>query len=106
MKNSAGLRNKNSQEDIYSEIYFLIKENGGSWQSAGAFLGLVGAFLSPIAGILLNLIAWQITFGNLKSFLIRTSLVLLALFLPLSVLGAHCLDLIEKKIKSQNFPRI
>jgi hypothetical protein len=98
------LRNENEPEDIYSEIYFLINENQDLWQAAGASLGLAGGFLSPLAGIVLSLIAWNIASENLKLFLNEGSAVLFVISLPLYFLGAHYLDLIEEKALEDFLP--
>ncbi len=83
---------------IYRRILLLLGKNRGGWQSAVAAGGLFGGLLSIVLGFLdwgvVGLIAPA---GALGSFLNRAGIVLFILPLPLLALGAHCLDLLEKK---------
>ncbi len=89
-------------EGLYPQILFLIKKNKWTWQSVAALFGFGSAILSFIVGILLPIAAfWLIPDGS-DSTLKGISSVFLILILPLLALGAHCLDLLEKK--SKDFP--
>jgi hypothetical protein len=83
--------------EVYLRLYLLIKENKRTWASAAALFGLGGGFLAPIVGTLLNLIDWLRATGVAHSQFYKVSMVFYALTLPLLALGAHCLDLLEKK---------
>ncbi|HEV2761382.1 MAG TPA: hypothetical protein VGV38_00205 [Pyrinomonadaceae bacterium] len=83
---------------IYPRISFLLVKNRGTWQASVAALGLFGGLLSVVLGALdwaaVGLLAPS---GDLGSFLDAAGVVLFALALPLLALGAHCLDLLERK---------
>ena len=67
------------------------------YKSAGAFFGLCFGLLAPLVGSLLTGISW-FTGPHWHGFFIqRDGTVLLFLTIPLLILGAHCLDLMEKK---------
>lgn len=68
----------------------------------GAVFGLGSGILSIIVAIVLPVITPWLAASDSVSFLKGISSVLLILFLPLLILGAHCLDLLEKK--SGDFP--
>ena len=101
MKVRASVPETIMQEEIWNElyprIYRLIKKNWFAWQSVGAILGLGGGILSFFTGVLLTAsssFAMQI---SLKTNLYRTGIIFFVLILPFLTLGAHCLDLLEKK---------
>ncbi len=97
MKSSHKSKEDEIWEGLYPRVSFLIKTNKWTWQSVGAVFGLGGGILSIIVAILLPIIASWLTPNDLVSFLKGISFVFLILFLPLLILGAHCLDLLEKK---------
>ena len=73
----------------------------GSWnrRSSGVAIGLCGGFVALIAGSILTLISWFIDPKWHGVFLHQTSTFLFVLALPLLIIGAHCLDLIDKDKK-------
>lgn len=84
--------------EIFQRILRLMGKNRGSWQAVAAAVSLFGASLSIVIGSL----DWAFVglfspAGALGSFLDTAGTVLLLLPLPLLVLGAFCLDLLEKK---------
>ena len=70
----------------------------GSWnrRSSGVAIGLCGGFVALIAGSILTLVSWFIDPKWHGVFLHQTSTFLFVLALPLLVIGAHCLDLIDR----------
>ncbi len=83
---------------IYRRILFLVGKNRRSWQAVAAAVGLFGGLLS----ILLGVLDWAVVglfapSGALGSSLDAAGTVLFVVPLPLLALGAHCLDLLEKK---------
>ena len=71
--------------------------HGWNWRSVGAATAFFLGILSPILGSILTVIAWA-TGPNWHGFLIhRDGTVLLFLTIPLLVVGAHFLDLMDKK---------
>ena len=87
----------NDEGNIYHQICDLIEKQAGTWQSIFAVIGLGGAVLCPLLGILLGTAAWLVVSPKAISVLHIVSIVAFALTVPLLGCGAHCLDLIEKK---------
>ncbi|HVG32633.1 MAG TPA: hypothetical protein VM911_06115 [Pyrinomonadaceae bacterium] len=75
----------------------LIKKNPRAWQSVCAVLGLVGGVIAPILGATSDVLTWFVPSQTVNAYLHVSSIVLCALTLPLLVLGAYCLDLLEAK---------
>jgi hypothetical protein len=97
MINKAGSEKNIERIDISSEIYYLIRKIDGSWAAAGAFIGLMGGILSTLSGMILTLMAWNTASESFKLPLDQWGTALFILSLPLYALGAHCLDLVERK---------
>ena len=68
-----------------------------SWKSRGAIAGLSGGLIAPIFAVLLTVISWftDPMWHGLALHTAGTSLFVATL--PLLVLGAHCLDLLDKE---------
>ena len=90
---------------MYQRILLLMGKNRGAWQAVAAGVGLFGGLLSVVLGVLdwaaVGLFAPA---GALGSFLDAAGTVLFVLPLPLLALGAHCLDLLEKKAPALPLP--
>lgn len=68
-----------------------------SWNGCGALLGLCGGIVTAMLGSLLTATTW-IVGNDWGGFHLQTdATVLLFLTIPLLTLGAHCLDLLERK---------
>ena len=73
-----------------------LNEHGWTWKSTGACVGLFGGVIAPLIGVGLTALAWFI--GDWHGFHIgRDGAVLLFLTIPLLILGAHCLDLLDNE---------
>lgn len=83
--------------DLYQEIETLINKNPRAWQSVCAVVGLAGGLIAPILGATTDVISWFVSSDTVNSYLHVSSIVLCALTLPLLILGASCLDLLEVK---------
>ena len=68
-----------------------------SWRTGGAICGLGFGIVAPVIGSILTAIAWFTGPQWHGFFLQRDGTALLFLTIPLLILGAHCLDLIEKQ---------
>lgn len=73
----------------------------------GAVLGLGGGLIAPILGSIITVISWFVDPAWHGISLHGSGTTLFALTLPLLILGAHCLDLLDKEknrrdIKSGN----
>ena len=71
---------------------------GWNWQAAGAALGLIGGLISPVVGSVLTAIAWFT--GPLWHgvHIQRDGTALLFLTIPLLIIGACGLDLLDGKV--------
>jgi len=67
-----------------------------SWKSAIAAFGLCAGFVAPILGSILTVISWFRDPVWHHVYLHQAGTTLFVLTLPLLLLGAHCLDLIDK----------
>jgi hypothetical protein len=81
------------------EIYVWSRHDGWTWQAAVAVAGLGGGVLSAAAGSLLSAVAW--TMGDETGGLSLHGVggILLLSTIPLLVLGAHCLDLLDRRME-------
>ena len=70
-----------------------------NWKSRGAVAGLSGGLIAPVFAGLLTAISWFIdpVWHGFALHTAGTSLFVVAI--PLLVLGAHCLDLLDKENK-------
>jgi hypothetical protein len=84
--------------NMYRQICDLLEQQPWTWQSVSAVIGLMGAVLCPLLGILLTVATWFIVSPKAISVFHIVSVAAFALTVPLLACGAHCLDLIEKKI--------
>lgn len=73
--------------------------HGWTWRSGGAVCGLFLGIISPILGTILTAIAWFTGPEWHGLALHRDGTVLFFLTIPLLILGAHCLDLLDKQNK-------
>ena len=73
-------------------------------QAAGALAGLAGGLTTALLGSLLTLAGWLVANEAVSNWLLTSGSVLLFLTIPLIVLGACCLDLVEKD-KSQRWSK-
>ena len=71
--------------------------HGWTWKAFGAVFGLSCGIISPLIGSVLTAIAWFTGPEWHGLFIQRYGTVLLFLTIPLLVLGAHCLDLMDKQ---------
>ena len=76
-----------------------MRVHGWTWTSGGAVGGLCFGIISPIIGSVLTAIAWFTGPGWHGLPLHRGGTVLLFLTIPLLILGAHCLDLLDRQEK-------
>lgn len=91
-------------EMLYQRISLLIKKNRRGWAPRGAAFGLLGGMLSIILGALLWAIVPLLLQAGMRSFLNVLETVCFVLPLPLLALGAHCLDILEKRTPLPQLP--
>lgn len=66
------------------------------WRSFGAVFGLLGGIVSVSLGSVFTAISWITGVEGIGAYLQTLGTAFLVLTIPLLVLGAHCLDLLEK----------
>lgn len=86
-----------TETDLYGEMEALIKKNPRAWQSVCAVLGLAGGVITPLLGAAADVLTWFVHSQSVNSYMHVASIVLCALALPLLIIGAFCLDLLESK---------
>ena len=78
-----------------------LRQHGWTWTSCGGVCGLVGGIIAPALGSALTAISW-FTGAKWGGFHVqRTGAILLFLTIPLLLLGAHCLDLLDRERKEE-----
>lgn len=75
--------------------------HGWTWRTGGAVCGLGGGIIAPLAGSILTAMAWFTGPVWHGLALQRNGTVLLFLTIPLLLLGAHCLDLMDRQTKAR-----
>lgn len=95
-------KNKSREDEIWNDLYprmgLLIKKDCWEWESVVAASAFGVGVLSFVAGTILTIAAWFVSPGNLYQYFKVASIICFAINLPLFALGAHCLDLLEKKL--------
>lgn len=66
------------------------------WRAFGALVGLLGGIVAALVGSMFTAISWITGVEGNGAFMQTLGTVFLFLTIPLLVLGAHCLDLLEK----------
>lgn len=72
-----------------------------NWKNAAAAFGLSAGFIAPIVGSIITVISWFRDPVWHHVALHQAGTTLFVLTLPLLVLGAHCLDLLDNDKKAQ-----
>src|SRR5688572_300390 len=75
-----------------------IRRNPATWQPAAACPCFVGSFLSLAVGFVLTT-GWVLN-AQRHPLLHGIGLTLLIVAIPIMILGGHCLDLMEKKVRN------
>jgi hypothetical protein len=86
-----------AESDLYREIGSLIRKNPRRWQTVCAVACLGGSLVAPFLGVMLDVVARFINSVAVNSYLHAVSMILCGLTVPLLILGAACLDLLEAK---------
>lgn len=93
-----------AETDLYKKMEALIKKNPWAWQSVCAVLGLVGGIIAPLLGATSDVVTWFVHSQSVNSHLHVASIVSCALTIPLLMLGALCLDLLQRKTPNLSAP--
>lgn len=70
---------------------------GATWKSYGALAGLFAGLTAPVFGSLFTMVSWVSNRSWHGMSMHGVGTAMFALGIPLLVLGAHCLDLLEKE---------
>jgi hypothetical protein len=92
-----GMRTANS---FYLKPFPQRKRRGWSWQAIGALFGFVSGLIAIFFGTLFTIVNWFAKSGATSLFLRKFGTIFFVLAIPLFILGAHCLDLLERKDKA------
>ncbi len=79
------------------EIEYRATSYGWDWPSLGAIFGLSGGVIAALIGSVLVAGTWITSAKEFLSYERMMGTLLLFLTIPLLVLGAHCLDLMERR---------
>lgn len=104
MSTTYGSLEGEAETDLYQEMETLIRKNPWAWQSVCAVVGLAGGVIAPILGATADVITWFVHSQSVNSHLHVLSIVLCALTLPLIILGAFCLDSLQRKTNNLSSP--
>jgi hypothetical protein len=66
------------------------------WPAFGALVGLLGGIVAALVGSMFTAISWITGVEGNGAYMQTLGTVFLFLTIPLLVLGAHCLDVVEK----------
>ena len=87
-----------------SELYVWTRRGVWTWQAAGAVSGLCGGIVAGAFGALLSGAAWALGDKGGGLSMRGVGSVLLLSTIPLLILGAHCLDLLDGKMERSGQP--
>jgi len=75
---------------------YKLPQSPSPWKIVGSVFGLFGGLMAPIIGSVLTIVSWfaDPVWHGLSLHLAATSLFVISF--PLLLLGAHCLDLLDK----------
>jgi hypothetical protein len=95
-RDDESLRELRETEAHLKELYQATRRGGWTWQAVGAVSGLAGGIITATIGALLSACAWMLGAETVGLSLHRAGSILLLSTIPMLVLGACCLDLLEK----------
>ena len=89
----------NEAETRLKELCRWSSRRGLTWQSVGAVVGLGGGILAVADGTLMSAIAWLRGEGANDASMHGVGSILLLSTIPLLIFGAHCLDLLDRRVE-------
>ena len=96
-KDNESLREFKETQSRLNELFLWSSRRGWTWQAAGAMSGLCGGILAAAVGALLSAVAWVRGGETGWLSLHGVGSILLLSTIPLLILGAHCLDLLDRR---------
>jgi hypothetical protein len=97
------LRELKETQLCLKELYLWTRRDGWTWQAVGAVTGLCGGVLAAVVGALLSAVAWVRGDENGGLSMHGVGSILLLSMLPLLIMGAHCLDLLDKRMERSRY---
>jgi hypothetical protein len=97
MKQDFSARMERDAKKLYFKPFSPAKKREWTWQTLGALFGFVSGLITIFFGSLFTIINWFTTSGTTSLFLKKFGTIFFLLAIPLFILGAHCLDLLERK---------
>ncbi len=98
-RDNEALRGLKETEAHLKELYVASRRGKWMWQASGAVFGLAGGIIAAVLGTLLSAGAWALGDASNGLSLHGAGNILLLSTIPLLVVGAHCLDLLEKRME-------
>jgi len=93
------LREWKETEDRLKTLYAWTRRGGWTWQAACALAGLGGGIVASAVGTLLSAVAWARGDETGGLSMHGVGGILLLSTIPLLIFGAHCLDLLDKRVE-------
>jgi hypothetical protein len=97
MKQDYPLEEERRSKRLYLKPNAPAKKIGWTWQATGAVLGLSGGLIAIVFGAVFTILGWFAESVTARSFLKKYGTIVFLLAIPLLILGAHCLDLLDRK---------
>ena len=97
------LRELKETEGHLKELYLWTCRGGWMWQAVGAVSGLGGGVLAAAVGALLSVVAWMRGDESGGLSLHGVGSIFLLSMIPLLIIGAHCLDLLDKRMERSRY---
>jgi hypothetical protein len=97
MKQDFSARGTRTAKQLYLKTFPPAKRRGWTWQALGALFGFISGLITIAFGALFTVINWFAQSGTSNLLLRKFGTIFFLLAIPLFVLGAHCLDLLERK---------
>lgn len=84
------------EKESQKTLEYRTQSNCWGWRSFGALVGLLGGIVAALLGSVFTAISWITGVEGNGAYMQELGTAFLVLTIPLLVLGAHCLDLVEK----------
>jgi hypothetical protein len=97
MKQDYSIEEGRPKKRLYLKPDAPAKRFGWTWQATGAILGLSGGLIAIVFGAVFTILNWFAESATARSFLKEYGTIVFLLAIPLLILGAHCLDLLDRK---------
>jgi hypothetical protein len=97
MKQDFSARVEHNAKTLYLKPFSPPKKREWTWQTLGALFCFISGLVTIFFGSLFTIINWFTNSGTTSLFLKRFGTIFFLLAIPLFILGAHCLDLLERK---------